>query len=664
MKLRKLTLLLFAAALLFAQADVALQRAIRKETIEGDLKGAIELYAKALSQAGNKDRATAAQALLRMGECQEKLGSAEARKAYERLVMEFADQTEPARTARVRLAALAKGAGSSQESGLQGRRIIGPSNHLGVAVSQDGRYIAYCCTVVHEVATGREQKFSTKGSASGYRFSADSEDVAYVAQESGRTAELRVIKRTGSEERTLFRSPGIALIDWMPDGKDLLVTLAREDKTTDLALVPVAGGVPRRIKSPVSFSDGRLSLDGRYLAYRAQPAATGGAWVTRVFALDGSSDALLTERPANARNIGWTPDGRVLFYGAASGSEGIWAVRLAEGKALGLPERIVSASENSIQPVGLTRAGAFFYYKTLVDNQLHLMEVAPTPSALKPSRVLTASLSPDWSPDGRYLAYGSMDGLISIRTLATGEERTLWTGLPGVIMSLRWFPDQRALAAQGPGPEGGTNSVRLHRVDLNTGSLSDILLGQNWREFGANPTFSPDRTSIIYKAFDSVRQVSTLTRYNLETRRQEVLLERKPPQYVMAFAVLPQSGQIAVALAEGNETSSVQLLDPASRELRSVYTTPRGNYIPASNILHWMPDGKSLLFVTAPSATGGSPMSLFRIPVSGGQPEKLFEAEAIMQVRVHPDGRQVAIDTRSINMETWVVDNLFAAAKK
>ena len=208
------------------------------------------------------------------------------------------------------------------------------------------------------------------------------------------------------------------------------------------------------------------------------------------------------------------------------------------------------------------------------------------------------------------------------------------------------------------------NSVGLHRVDLTTGSLSDILLGQNWREFGANPTFSPDRTSIIYKAFDRVRQVTTLTRYNLETRLREVLVERKPPQYVMAFSVLLQTGQIAVALAEGNDISSIHLLDPASRELRSVYTAPRGNYIPAANVLHWMPDGKSLLFVTAPSATGGTPMSLFRIPVSGGQAEKLVEAGMIMQVRIHPDGRQVALDTRDIKMETWVVDNLFAPAKK
>jgi len=33
-------------------------------------------------------------------------------------------------------------------------------------------------------------------------------------------------------------------------------------------------------------------------------------------------------------------------------------------------------------------------------------------------------------------------------------------------------------------------------------------------------------------------------------------------------------------------------------------------------------------------------------------------------VRVHPDGSQVALDTRSYKMETRAVDNLFSAAKK
>ena len=104
MKLRKLTLALAAAALLLAQADTTLQRAIRKETMEGDLKGAIELYQKAISQSG-KDRTTAAQALLRLGDCYEKQGDKQARQAYERLVKEF-QQSEYLKNAKLRIADL------------------------------------------------------------------------------------------------------------------------------------------------------------------------------------------------------------------------------------------------------------------------------------------------------------------------------------------------------------------------------------------------------------------------------------------------------------------------------------------------------------------------------------------------------------------------------
>jgi tetratricopeptide (TPR) repeat protein len=95
----KITLIACIAFLLFGQADTTLQRAIRKETVEGDLKGAIELYRKAVGQAA-KDRITAAQALVRMGACYEKLGDAEARKAYERVVRDFGDQKDMAAQAQ------------------------------------------------------------------------------------------------------------------------------------------------------------------------------------------------------------------------------------------------------------------------------------------------------------------------------------------------------------------------------------------------------------------------------------------------------------------------------------------------------------------------------------------------------------------------------------
>ena len=102
-----------------------------------------------------------------------------------------------------------------------------------------------------------------------------------------------------------------------------------------------------------------------------------------MFALDGGLDAPLVDRPANAWNIGWTGDGRFAFYSAERGSEGIWAVKVADGKAQGLPERIAGKLDDSIQPVGLTRGGAFFYQNQLLDFQIHLMSVAPVSGALK-----------------------------------------------------------------------------------------------------------------------------------------------------------------------------------------------------------------------------------------------------------------------------------------
>src|SRR5258708_40369263 len=118
-----------------SRADAQLQAAINKETVEGDLKSAIELYKK-IAQAGN--RAVAAKALVRMGQCYEKLGDAEARKAYERAIREFGDQTEAIATARARLAAV----GSPRDpSGIPARPVWarpGPENEG--RGSPDGRY--------------------------------------------------------------------------------------------------------------------------------------------------------------------------------------------------------------------------------------------------------------------------------------------------------------------------------------------------------------------------------------------------------------------------------------------------------------------------------------------------------------------------------------------
>ena len=86
-------------------ADVLLGAALHQEEVEGNLEAAIETYKKILADFPD-NRPMAARALLQMGQCYEKLGKDEARKAYERLVRDYADQSEQVKLARTRLAAL------------------------------------------------------------------------------------------------------------------------------------------------------------------------------------------------------------------------------------------------------------------------------------------------------------------------------------------------------------------------------------------------------------------------------------------------------------------------------------------------------------------------------------------------------------------------------
>ena len=120
-----------------SRAEVLLRSAIDKETVDGDLKAAIEIYRKAIASAG-ANRAVAAKALVRMGQCYEKLGDTEARKAYERVVREFGDQKDLAETASARLAALGKPAGPT---GPTVYMISGASSVWVYGPSPDGRYL-------------------------------------------------------------------------------------------------------------------------------------------------------------------------------------------------------------------------------------------------------------------------------------------------------------------------------------------------------------------------------------------------------------------------------------------------------------------------------------------------------------------------------------------
>ncbi len=52
------------------------------------------------------------------------------------------------------------------------------------------------------------------------------------------------------------------------------------------------------------------------------------------------------------------------------------------------------------------------------------------------------------------------------------------------------------------------------------------------------------------------------------------------------------------------------------------------------------------------------PRSLWRLPIDGGAPEEMdLSVKGLDHVSFHPDGRQVAFTSGSLEVEVWVMEN-------
>jgi hypothetical protein len=77
----------------------------------------------------------------------------------------------------------------------------------------------------------------------------------------------------------------------------------------------------------------------------------------------------------------------------------------------------------------------------------------------------------------------------------------------------------------------------------------------------------------------------------------------------------------------------------------------------------WTPDGKSALF-TRWSLSGGSAVTLWRVPVAGGEPEPLgLSLEGLRDVSVHPEGGKLTFTAGWPRAEVWVMENVMGAGR-
>jgi Tol biopolymer transport system component len=635
------------------RAEVALQAALKKEAVDGDLKGAIELYQK-IAQGTN--RAVAAKALLRMGQCHEKLGNAEARTAYQRVVRDYADQAEIVAQARVRLAALG---GPGGAGGLVARRVLTDASGVGGVLTADGKYISQMDwgtgdVVQFEVASGQRSRITNRGPwgerenpVEGHVFSRDGKQIVYDRYTKDGVPQLRIRNLDGSGLRTLYSEKGAAqAFDWSPDAGSILALREVPGKANELTLISTADGSVRVLRSIAAawymLKRASFSPDGRFVAFSLVREGSPPHGDVFLMTVDGRNEVVVAGHPAEDELLAWTPDGRsLLFLSDRSGTWDIWTVRITEGKQQGEPEPLKKDFGRDSRVLGVAPDGSLYYrtatplgrlYYGAVDLETGKVLVPPAPVT---TRYTGAPSMLTWSPDGRSLLYVSgrqivpRNNILTIRSAATGEERFLSPRLR-YVWDIYWVPDGRSVLAWGMTERENA----LFRIDTETSGITKLADGR-WA-----PRLCPDGKTLVFLGEGGIRK------RNLDTGEESVVVNVGTVPYDLS-----PDGREVVFQVDG-AVKAVSLNGGEPRELFRGLARSR---------LRWTRDGRYIIA----QAFGTASSEIWRVPAQGGTPLKLdLSVPKMGSFALHPDNRRFAFSVEEWSKsELWVLENFLPTRK-
>jgi len=699
MKTLRIGLLAVALTLLVSTPVLAqtghdlFQQALVMEQAEGNLQEAIQLYERVVQEFGG-DRPLAARALVQMGKCHEKMGSQEAEKAYQRVVRDYADQSEFVAQARELLANMR---GAAQGGAEQPRGIITRQVHKWVygeaeplTITPDGRELVYADLwfgnlAIRDLANEKSRNLTqdSSWSAWGARVSPDDRTVSVQMLEgsrflSRRTVSLHLVGM--SDSRVLYRELGceVSHHQWTSGGEHI-VAVKQCGEDLSVTRISVPDGATELVAELAPGSRGiSLSPDDRYLTYGLEVERDGGNLDILMLALDGSLNVPLVRHPANDQLLGWVPGtDEVLFLSDRDGTEDLWAVRVIDGAPEG-PPRMVRRNMGPVEPLGFTRNGTFSYsnHKMVYSTGVAPFDLATGTVAMESSvGMLGNNMPATWSPDGEHLAFirpnepgEPYQRTLRIRHLDTGMERELAPHL--LTRNQRWSPDGRFILLSGvlSGKiEDEDREPGLYLVEVESGQTTQVL------ELSAEPRLNPledlggewskDGTAIIYSHYDRNLGEGRLVWLDLESREEKELF-RDPKLASQHFAVSPDGSRLVFALrgAEGGYNRAIHqggrllIMELDNGDIREFHQFPEQGRVWS---LQWTPDGKHVLY-TLGEDDGDA---LWRVPVNGGAAERTWAFEENhfnAWANLSPDGRQVAYTTYHQEYEIWVMENFLS----
>jgi Tol biopolymer transport system component len=666
---------------------VLLRAAMEREEVDGDLQAAIALYKQIVAK-HSAESAIAAKAQLRIGICYEKLGNAEAVKAYEAVLSRFPKEAEAVAEARARLASLRR----DEPAGLTVTRLLPPGVFMMYPVlSPDGTKAAGTVfdrpeaegenIAVYDLATGKMKLITdytySPDSREAYTavWSPDSREIVFWARVLKTSIEELWISSLAGKPRLLLANPNGRLtpLDWLPDGSAVVAFLEKENHVASLGLVSVKDGSFREIcpllRAASQYGQhgilANASPDGRLIVFSDGPLD--GQLDIFVISVDGLAKAPLIDQPGDDRQPRWSPDGRhVAFLSNRHGNWALWGVVVKEGKSEGPPFMILEGMEDA-ELSTWTKKGLLFWTEVRA-MEIYIQEIDPlNHSALGKPRVLNHTagdwfVGPSWSPDGRYLHFKRYaDGKSELMIMPSdgGEPRNYKmfshaTKVRGGYGA--WLPDSSSMGIIFWDIE---KQLFFSHPDLKTGEWKtrSIPAGENFSGF--NPiAWGRDGKSFFSFKKEEDGVEAGLVEHDLETGRERYLFRAKsgedydyiPIRISRDYSQLAwdKGGTIVLADVETGRTESLEF--DAKKQL----------FCPS-----WAPDGKHLVAKGRPEGENDV-NELYIVSLNDGNFKSLDIRRYLPSGKARiqnspdwsPDGRKIAFDLWTFRPEAKLIRNV------
>lgn len=477
--------------------------------------------------------------------------------------------------------------------------------------------------------------------------------------------DLHVVALSDGKPRVLLdneHGEWIQTYDWSPDGNQILILLQKEDGTNQIALVSAATGETKVIKNGFYPENMCFSRDGQYIAYDRPQEEYSSEHDIFLAKIDRSSEVRLVAHPADDFLFGWPPDGKgILFASDRTGSRAVWFLPVSGGKAQGSPVLVNEGIERSV-PLGFAHDGSFYYaqgqqmldvYETRMDYQSGKV-LTPPEVAIKSNEGKNSW--PDYSPDGKYLAYVTSrsrvfqsalkPNILCIRSTETGKEREFVTKFER-LAGTRWAPDGQSLYLYAQDDQG----KGIYKVNAQTGQFTSIVHAKFRLR---RHEISPDGNTLIYGRRDGPKEPDRIVSLNLTTGEERQLYSGDG----YPFSISPDGRQLALIIGRSNDRD-LKLIPIGGGEPKELIQLKEAHQFSTS--IAWTADGKYILFPWLQPTKDKQGCALWRISAEGGKPQKLDLVMAYFEeFRVHPDGQRLVFDSPGFTMKTpavWVMEN-------